>query len=183
MSQQLVDNWVIRWYVVILEVTSGDLDARNILKVKQLLKLPLPPLGLARKVQELWQKNVPKLGDGEMGRWGDGILSPSPKALNEGTDVAPEESEALDTDLAKHSNMSDVTPHDTWHFRVFRSIVLSLGETAGGFRRMSTACEDTTHASSSSRSHLPGTEAKEPEVGPADELHLRAQHEGKCLRF
>jgi hypothetical protein len=38
---------------VILEVTSGDLDARNILKVKQLLKLPLPPLGLARKVQEL----------------------------------------------------------------------------------------------------------------------------------
>lgn len=69
MSQQLVDNWVIRWYVVILEVTSGDLDARNILKVKQLLKLPLPPLGLARKVQELWQKNVPKLGDGEMGRW------------------------------------------------------------------------------------------------------------------
>ena len=119
-------------------------------------------------------------GDGEMGRW---ILSPSPKALNEGTDVAPEESEALDTDLAKHSNMSDVTPHDTWHFRVFRSIVLSLGETAGGFRRMSTACEDTTHASSSSRSHLPGTEAKEPEVGPADELHLRAQHEGKCLRF
>ena len=48
-----------------------------------------------------------------MGRCGDGILSPSPKALNEGTDVAPEESEALDTDLAKHSNMSDVAPHDT----------------------------------------------------------------------